>query len=317
MNTSQHKKIVFLDRSTFPKNIKFNNLNFKNTWKNYNFTEKKDIGTRIREANIVVTNKVNLNKLNLNNAKNLELIAITATGTNIIDLEFCNKRNIAVCNLRDYASTSVAEHVMTLILSLSKNIKGLEEDIKNKLWQKKKVFALLSREISDLNNKNIGIIGNGSIGKKVGKFAKAFGMNISFISVRNSNKNELREFLHNLDYLSIHIPLNEKTNGLISIKELKAMKKSSIIINTARGGIITEKDLVYAIKNKIIAGAGIDVATEEPPKSNHVYYQIIKKSNFIWTPHTAWASSETLQRAIDQLINNINSFYEGKKKNLV
>ena len=186
MNTSQHKKIVFLDRSTFPKNNKFNNLNFKNTWKNYNFTEKKDIGTRILEANIVVTNKVNLNKLNLNNAKNLELIAITATGTNIIDLEFCNKRNIAVCNLRDYASTSVAEHVMTLILSLSKNIKGLEEDIKNKLWQKKKVFALLSREISDLNNKNIGIIGNGSIGKKVGKFAKAFGMNISFISVRNS-----------------------------------------------------------------------------------------------------------------------------------
>ena len=129
------KNIVFLDRSTFPSDIIFPKLDFSHKWKNHNFTKVKEVKKRIEKAHIIVTNKIELNRNNLSGAKNLELIAITATGTNIIDFEYCRKHNISICNLRDYASISVAEHVLTLMLALSKNIKGLEKDIDKKLWQ--------------------------------------------------------------------------------------------------------------------------------------------------------------------------------------
>ena len=311
------KNIVFLDSSTFPSNILFPKLSFNHTWKNYKFTKKAEVKERINKANIVVTNKIELNKSNLKSAKDLELIAITATGTNIIDLDYCKAHNISVCNLRNYASVSVAEHVLTLMLALSKNIKGLERDINKKIWQKRKVFALLSREINDLNGKTLGIIGKGSIGIKVGKLAKAFGMKVKFFSVRKYRGIEFKKFVSSLDYISIHCPLNRNTENLITIKELKLMKHNVILINTARGGIVNEVDLTKALKRKIIAGAGIDVTTTEPPNPSHAYYSILNKSNFIWTPHTAWASQETLQDAINQLIENINSFYKGKKRNIV
>jgi len=311
------KNIVFLDSSTFPSNILFPKLSFNHTWKNYKFTKKAEVKERINKANIVVTNKIKLNKSNLKSAKDLELIAITATGTNIIDLDYCKAHNISVCNLRNYASVSVAEHVLTLMLNLSKNIKGLERDINKKIWQKRKVFALLSREINNLNGKTLGIIGKGSIGIKVGKLAKAFGMKIKFFSVRKSKGIEFKKFVSSLDYISIHCPLNRNTENLITIKELKFMKRSLILINTARGGIVNEVDLTKALKRKIIAGAGIDVTTTEPPSPSHAYYSILNKSNFILTPHTAWASRETLQEAINQLIENINSFYKGRKRNIV
>jgi glycerate dehydrogenase len=311
------KNIVFLDRSTFPSNILFQKLDFNYTWKNYSFTKISEVRKRIQKAHIIVTNKIELNRNNLSGAKNLELIALTATGTNIIDLNYCKKNNISVCNLKDYASVSVAEHVLTLMLSLSKNIKGLERDIGNKLWQKRKVFALLSREINDLHGKTLGIIGKGSIGLKVGRLSRAFGMKIRYFSVRNYKKNQFLKFLSSLDYLSIHCPLTNKTKNLITIKELKKMKKNLILINTARGGIVSEIDLTKALKQKIIAGAGIDVTTSEPPKKSHPYYSILNEANFIWTPHTAWASNETLQEAINQLVKNINFFYKGKKRNIV
>ena len=311
------KNIVFLDSSTFPSNIIFPKLSFNHTWKNYKFTKKAEVKERINKANIVVTNKIELNKSNLKSAKDLELIAITATGTNIIDLDYCKAHNISVCNLRNYASVSVAEHVLGLMLTLSKNIKGLERDINKKIWQKRKVFALLSREINDLNGKTLGIIGKGSIGIKVGKLAKAFGMKVKFFSVRKYKGIEFKKFISSLDYISIHCPLNRNTENLTTIKELKLMKHNLILINTARGGIVNEVDLTKALKQKIIAGAGIDVTTTEPPNPSHAYYSILNKSNFIWTPHTAWASQETLQGAINQLIENINSFYKGKKRNIV
>ena len=317
LKLNMKKKIVFLDRSTFSKNCLFPKIDFNHSWKTYNFTKKSDVSKRIRNANIIITNKIELNKSNLVHAKKLELIAITATGTNIIDLDYCKKNNISVCNLKNYASISVSEHVLTLMLTLSKNIKGLENDINNKLWQKRKVFALLSREINDLHCKTMGIIGKGSIGLKVGQLAKAFGMNIKFFSVRNYKKIDFKKFISSLDYLSIHCPLNSSTQDLITMKEFRIMKKNLILINTARGGIVNEIDLTKALKRKIIAGAGIDVTSKEPPNPSHTYYSILNQSNFIWTPHTAWASRETLQEAINQLIENINSFYKGKKRNIV
>ena len=311
------KNIVFLDKKTFPKKVNFPKFKFQNKFKGYDFTESSQVISRISKAHVIITNKIKLLGKDLSKAPNLELIAITATGTNIIDLEYCKINNIFVCNLREYASTAVAEHVFALILNLTKKIKGLEKDINKYIWQERKVFALLSHEIFELKGKTLGIIGKGSIGKKVAKIAKAFEMNVLYFSVRNKNVNKLSRFLKKLDILTIHCPLTTSTNNLIRLKELNLLKKTAIIINTARGGIVNEDDLVKAIKNGTISGAGIDVTTKEPPSKNHPYYSILNHPNFIWTPHTAWASNETLQEAINQLIDNVNSFYSGKLKNIV
>ena len=311
------KNVVFLDRDTFPEGFIIPPLKINAKWKYYGFTSDKQVSTRIKDAHIIVNNKVNLTSKNLNGADKLELIAISATGTNIVDLEYCKSKGIAVTNLRDYASDSVAEHVLAMILTLFKQIKGLEKDIKKNIWQTRKVFALLSKKIQNLNGKTIGIIGKGSIGLKVAKLSKAFGMKVRFLSAKKLKKSDLSKFLKNINILTIHCPLNKNTENLISLKELKLMKKDSMVINTARGGIINEADLVYALNKKIISSAGIDVTTMEPPRKNHPYYKIINSPNFIWTPHTAWASDETLKNALDQLIENINSFYLGKPKNLV
>jgi glycerate dehydrogenase len=198
-----------------------------------------------------------------------------------------------------------------------RQIKGLEEDIESGLWQKQKIFTMVNRRVFNLYNKKIGIIGKGSIGKQVAKLARAFSMQVEFISAQNLKKAQLHKFLKKQDIITLHCPLNKNTKDLIASKELTIMKKSAVIINTARGGIINELALVNAIKKKTIAGAGIDVTTAEPPKKNHPYYQIIKNSNFVWTPHTAWASEEALQASMDQLILNINEFYLGKPRNLV
>ena len=311
------KTVVFLDRDTFPKKMLIPKLKFRHNWKNYRFTKADQVIQRIKNANIIVTNKTKLSASDLRTAKSLELIAITATGTNIVDLNFCKKNNIHLCNLRDYASISVAEHVFAITLNLIKQIKGLEKDIKTDIWQKRKVFALLNRSIGDLNGKTIGIIGKGAIGNQVNEISKAFKMKVNFFSARDFKRSDFKNFLSRCDILTIHCPLEKNTLNLITIKELRLMKKTSILINTARGGIVNEHDLVTAIKQNIIAGAGIDVATTEPPKKSHPYYNIIDKPNFIWTPHTAWASNTTLNNAVNQLIDNINSFYRNQPKNLV
>ena len=315
--SSVKKNIVFLDSSTFPNHLKFDKLEFSHIWKNHKTTSPTEVIKRIKTAHVLVNNKVNLGEHELQHAKNLELIALTATGTNIIDLDYCKKNNIKVCNLRDYASITVAEHTFALMLTLYRQIKGLEEDITSGLWQKQKVFSMVNRRVFDLYDKQIGIIGRGSIGTQVAKLARAFGMKVEFISAQRLKDDQLKTFLKRQDIVSLHCPLNSKTKNLIALKELKYMKKSALIINTARGGIINEADLVTAIQQKLIAGAGIDATTAEPPKKNHPYYKIIKKSNFVWTPHTAWASEEALQASLQQLIHNINRFYAGRPRNLV
>ena len=176
------KNIVFLDSSTFPNHLKFNKIKFSHTWKNHKTTAPSELINRIKQAHIIVNNKVDLGPKELIHAKKLELIALTATGTNIIDLEYCHKNNIRVCNLRNYASTTVAEHAFALMLVILRQIKGLEEDIASGLWQKQKIFTMVNRRVFNLHDKHLGIIGKGSIGKQVAKLARAFNMKVEFIS---------------------------------------------------------------------------------------------------------------------------------------
>ena len=210
------KKIVFLDSSTFPNHLKFNKVKFPHAWRNYKTTSPEEVINRIKDAHIIVNNKVDLGPNELIHAKKLELIALTATGTNIIDLEYCYKNSIKVCNLRDYASTTVAEHAFALMLVIMRQIKGLEEDIGSGLWQKQKIFTMVNRRVFNLNNKKIGIIGKGSIGKQVAKLARAFSMQVEFISAQNLKKAQLHKFLKKQDIITLHCPLNKNTKDLIA-----------------------------------------------------------------------------------------------------
>tara|TARA_Y200000002_G_C22612741_1_gene634594 strand:+ start:248 stop:1195 length:948 start_codon:yes stop_codon:yes gene_type:complete len=305
-------KIVFLDRATFGNDCKIKKPDFPHTWVEYQLTKKDQVLKRTRDADIIITNKVILKNEYLKKLDNLKFISIPSTGTNIIDLEFCKKLGIKVSNIRNYANDSVAEHVLGLIIYLTKKIGLVNQDIKKGKWQKKVTFGAFLRTIPILKGKKIGIIGKGSTGKALSKISKGFGMKVTFFSARKYKERDFIKFLSTQDIISIHCPLATNTMNLISMKHIKSMKKDIILINSARGGIINENDLVSAIQKNLIGGAGVDVVSQEPPKKNHPYFKILSKPNFILTPHTAFATTESLQLGMDMTIENINNFYKGR-----
>jgi len=305
-------KIVFLDRATFGNDCKIKKPTFPHVWTEYQLTKKNQTFNRVKDADIIISNKVLLKNYDLKRLKNLKFISIPSTGTNIIDLEYCKKLGIKVSNIRKYASESVAEHVLGLIIYLTKKIGLVNSDIKKGKWQKFVTFGAFLRPIATLKNKKIGIIGKGSTGKAVARISRGFGMQVSFFSVRNYKDIDFISFLNKQDIVSIHCPLTQNTKDLIKMKHIKKMKKNVILINSARGGIINEEDLVKSIQKNIIGGAGVDVISQEPPPKNHPYFKIISKPNFILTPHTAFATSESLQIGMDMTIENIEGFFKGR-----
>jgi glycerate dehydrogenase len=251
----------------------------------------------------------------------LHLIAIAATGTDKVDLDACRKRNIAVCNIRNYARHTLPEHVFMLMLALKRNLLRYREDVRKGKWQEAKQFCLFDYPIGDLHNNTIGIIGYGALGQSVAKIAVAFGMRV--LVSEHKDAVEIREgrtgfenLLRESDVISLHCPLNEKTRGLIGKAELSKMKPNAILINTSRGGLVVEEDLAEALKNNLIGGAGFDVLSKEPPTDGNPLLDL-DLPNFILTPHNAWASAEAMQALADQLIDNIEAFIKGEPKNLV
>ena len=303
--------IVFLDRATFEMTAKLRNQIFLIIGSSINLQKKSSIH-RVKDADIIITNKIILKKEFLKKLKKFKFISIPSTGTNIIDLMYCKKLGIKVSNIRNYANDSVAEHVLGLIIYLTKKIGLVNDDIKKGKWQKRKTFGAFLRTIPILKGKKIGIIGKGSTGKALAKISRGFGMKVTFFSARKFKEIEFIKFLSCQDIVSIHCPLADNTKNLITMKHIKKMKKNIILINSARGSIINEKDLVTAIQNNLIGGAGVDVVSKEPPPANHPYFKIISKPNFILTPHTAFATTESLQLGMDMTIENINCFYKGR-----
>ena len=304
--------IVFLDRATFGNDCKIRKPNFPHNWIEHQLTKKSQVFNRVKDADIIITNKVILKNEYLKKLKKLKFISIPSTGTNIIDLMYCKKLGIKVSNIRNYANDSVAEHVLGLIIYLTKKIGLVNDDIKKGKWLKRKTFGAFLRTIPILKGKKIGIIGKGSTGKALAKISRGFGMKVTFFSARKFKEIEFIKFLSCQDIVSIHCPLADNTRNLITMKHIKKMKKNIILINSARGSIINEKDLVTAIQNNLIGGAGVDVVSKEPPPANHPYFKILSKPNFILTPHTAFATTESLQLGMDMTIENINCFYKGR-----
>jgi glycerate dehydrogenase len=249
------------------------------------------------------------------------MIAVCATGLDRVDLEYCREKGIVVSNVRDYAGSTVAEHVLLLMLSLSRNFLPYIKDVEDGEWSRTKSFCLLDHPIRELRGKTLGIIGYGKLGIAVERVVLALGINVLIAEHKGAaevrdGRTEFDEVLKRSDFLSLHTPLTEETRGMIGRREFNLMKPSALFINCARGGVMDENALVEALKAGKIGGAGIDVLHREPPPSDHPLLNL-RNQNLIVTPHIAWASKEAMQALADQVIDNIEAFYRGQPRNVV
>lgn len=311
---------IFLDQYSLDRNdLDLSDLSrCTDNWHNYEQTDRNDLVERLRHADIVVTNKVVLDKTTLAEAKNLKLICIAATGTNNIDLDAARDAGIAVCNVRRYATASVVQHTFALILSLTRRLNEHQQAINRGDWQRSEQFCLLDYPVREINGLTLGIVGYGELGKAVAETARCFGLNVIIAQRPGSEHNEdnrvsLETLLSEADIISLHCPLAENTRNLIGPRELGMMKKDALLINTARGGIVDETALAQAITEQRIGGAGFDVLAEEPPTVDSPLVNI-QSPRLLLTPHVAWASRAARQRLIDDVVKNIHAFIRGEQR---
>jgi glycerate dehydrogenase len=284
----------------------------------YELTSPEQVITHSQGANILLTNKVVLNRETLSQLHELKLICVCATGTNNIDLVAAKELGIAVTNVAGYSTASVVQHTFSLITNLLGNTHRFQADCQKGLWQQSDMFCRLDYSFNDMQGKTFAIIGSGTLGQGVANVARAFGANVVIAERRGIPCREGRvpfeQAISTADIISIHCPLTDETHNLISLAQLQSMKPTSIIINTARGGIINEADLTYALTHNLIAGAGIDVLSVEPAEQHNPLANY-KGNNLLLTPHIAWASTESIARLVNEISLNINAFTQGESRN--
>lgn len=311
--------IVFLDRSTL--GVQLRPPCFEHAWEEYPTTHVGEVIGRLKNATIAITNKVPLRADTLAKLPGLKLIAMAATGYDVIDLGYCKDHGIAVVNIRNYATHTVPEHAFALILALRRNLLAYRQDVENGRWQQVDRFCFFDHPIRDLCGAIMGIIGEGALGQATAAIARGFGMKVLFADhappkAPGIEFTSFNAVLKESDVISLHLPLTPNTRNLIAMEQLRMMKRDALLINTARGGLVEEQALVVALKEGLIAGAGFDVLTKEPPKEGNPLLNL-RLPNFILTPHVAWASEGAMQFLADQLIENIEAFVRGKPKHLV
>jgi glycerate dehydrogenase len=315
LSSVQHT-IVFLDRESVGANVR--KPNFPHSYKEHQSTwTPEEIVDRLKDATIAIINKVPMRADVLKKLPKLKLIAVAATGTDVVDKAYCKDNGITVVNIRNYAFNTVPEHVLALMFALRRNLIAYIEDVRAGRWNKSQQFCFFDHPIRDVAGSTIGIVGYGAIGKEVGKRAQALGMRVlPYDVIPQPGLVDFETLLKESDVITLHMPLTPETKNMIGAKELKKMKPTAILINTARGGLVDEAALAEALKNGTIAGAGFDVLTKEPPKDGNILLDL-KLPNLIVTPHVAWASVEAMQILADQLIDNIEAFVAGKPQNVV
>jgi glycerate dehydrogenase len=310
------QRIVFLDRATL--DASFRPLSFPHTWVDYDFTEPQETVLHLRNATIAITNKVPIREAELRELPELHLIAIAATGTDMIDLDACRARGVTVTNVRDYGASSVAEHVFALMLALSKNVIGWRDDVLAGEWSRSKIFCLTHRKVTSLAGATLGIVGYGSIAREVARIGAAFQMSVLIAERRGAELREGRvpfeQVLERADILTLHTPLSDETRGLIGDAELARMKPTAFLINTARGALIDEPALLRALVQRRIAGAALDVLESEPPRETPL---LVKRDDLIVTPHVGWRSDAAQQALADQIVEAIEGFVSGRPFNVV
>ncbi|MDN4056428.1 D-2-hydroxyacid dehydrogenase [Massilia sp. YIM B02763] len=311
--------IVFLDRDSLIATIR--PPSFAHRWRDYPATVPDEVVARLQGAAIAVTNKVPIRADALARLPDLKMIAVAATGTDNVDLAACRARGIVVANIRDYSLVSVPEHCFALMLAVRRNLRAYVADVEAGQWERSTRFCLLDHPVSDLAGSRLGIVGYGALGKRVAQIGRAFGMRVAATSRSPIEDPDvlalpLAELLVTSDVVSLHLPLSDTTRHLIGAAELASMKKSAILINTARGGLVDEAALAAALRDGTIAGAGFDVLSKEPPVPDNPLLQL-RLPNFVLTPHVAWASGGAMQTLADMLVDNLEAWAAGTPKNVV
>ena len=323
MENNPKLKIVFLDSfTTNPGDLSWSSLKSLGDFSHYeNVVEMNDIIEKAHDADVIILNKAKINEEVLKHLTKVRLICVAATGYNSIDVSACANVGIPVCNVSGYSSPSVAQHVFALILALQNKVSEYTQEVGANKWSNQTFFSYQNQTWFELKGKTLGIFGFGKIGQQVAKVALAFEMKVIAFR-KNVEKGSIpgvelvdKEYLFkNSDVLSLHTALNAETKGVINKQSLSMMKPTSILINTGRGPLVVEPALRDALLNKVIAGAGLDVLSSEPPEVDHVLFNI---PNCVITPHIAWGSYESRSRLIEGLADNIKNFSSGTPINVV
>ncbi len=309
-------QIVILDRATLGFDIDVNIFSKFGNVTSYDSTKENETAQRVKNADIVLTNKVVIGKNEIDNS-NIKLICITATGMNNVDLEYAKEKNIAVKNVAGYSTSSVVQVGFSMILYFVQKLNYYKKYVDEGNWQKNELFTHIDEPFFELDKKRVGIIGLGEIGRNFAKKAKAFDCEVVYYSTSGKNSNSecksisLEELLKTSDIISIHAPLNENTKNLLTYENMKNMKDGAILLNLGRGGIINESDLAKLIDEKEIY-CGIDVVSKEPIEESNPLLKVKNKNRLLLTPHIGWASIEARTRLVNMVAKNIEDFIDGK-----
>jgi glycerate dehydrogenase len=322
MQDATPAEIVFLDRESLSPETRLRAPAFPHHLTVHERSRADEVAERIRDAEIVITNKVPVRAEAIAAAPRLRMIAVCATGTDMVDVKAAATRGIVVSNVRNYATTTVPEHVFALIFALRRSLLAYRDSVRAGRWQTASQFCFLDHPIGDLAGSTIGIVGRGSLGSAVAEIARAFRMEVLFAGRKGEAAPPeplvpFEAMLRRSDIITLHCPLKPETRHLIGAPEFALMERQPILINASRGGLVDELALGDALRSGQIAGAGFDVATAEPPPADHPLMALVGLPNFILTPHVAWASRDGQQALADQLVDNIDAFARGTPRNVV
>ena len=320
-------KIVYLDRVTAePIDLK-ERFSKYGEYIEYGDTDSSEIDERIKDVDVVITTRIKLGKKQFEKAEKLKLILVTATGFNHIDVKSANEFGIKVANVSGYSTNSVAQLAITFLLNELTPVNRYYEEVKDGKWMDITVPDYQKYPIDDVNGKILGIVGFGNIGKRVAQVAEILGMEVmvakniekdnaktgSVIEKDGFLRYDLDEVLEKCDVLTLHVPLTDSTRNLINLEKMKKMKKSAVILNLARGPVINQEDLYFALKNKIIKSAAVDVTSVEPIEKNSKLFEL---DNILITPHIAWKSEKSMIKLMDDVEKNLKLFLEGRLEGL-
>lgn len=289
----------------------------------YPNTVASNTAERVKDADIIIANKVPLNEGTLKDAPNVKLICLFATGFDNVDLDYCSSRGIKVANVVNYCTPAVAQHTILLALCLMEKLAFYDDYVKSGMYSAQERFSNFDRPFAELEGKTWGIVGMGTIGHKVAALAEAFGCRVIFYSASgNSTCTEYQRvdfdtLLAESDILSLHCPLSDRTRKLIDKEALAKMKKTAVLINVARGPVVDGEALYEALTRGEIAAAGLDVLEKEPMEMTNPLSEIEDSTKLIITPHMSWASTESRNRLVDEVCKNIEAFLDGKERNIV
>ena len=307
-------KLVFLDTKTIGEDIDLSAYDALGEVVKYGFSTLEEIPERVKDADVLIVNKIAINEQTIGTAKNLKLVCVTATGTNNLDKEYLKKRGIAWRNVAGYSTESVTQHTNALLFYLLEKIRYYDDYVKDEKYINDTVFTHFAEHFNEVNGKTWGIIGLGTIGRRVADIAKAFGARVIYYSASGSPAQEGYEqvdfetLLTTSDIVSVHAPLNEYTKDLMDREAFAKMKKTAIFLNLGRGPIVVEQDLYEALETGEIAAAGLDVLCEEPMSETNPLAKIKDSKKLIITPHIAWASVEARNRLMQIIAEQIREF---------